>query len=257
MRKIVAITIKEFCSYLSGPGIYVLSGLLMTLLGWTYFALIQRFSRQSMMMLMQTRGQGGGLDIHQEVFFSLLSNLNLFFLFLAPVLTMKLLSEEKKMRTMDLLLTSPITSLQIVLGKFLAATLVVTLLTGLSFIYPVITSYYAEVHWGYLFSGYLSVFLVTLMYIAIGLFASSLTESLIISMVIGIVLSLGAWFIAWGTTFVENPTFTAILEHISTPQHFGDMLRGSVEISGIVFLLSVVTLFTFMADRVVESTRWR
>ncbi len=257
MKKVMAITIKEFRSYLSGPGIYVLAGLLMALLGWTYFVLIQRFSRQSMMMLMQTRGQGGGLDIHQEVFYSLLSNVNLFFLFLAPVLTMKLLSEEKKMRTMDLLLTSPITSLQIVLGKFLAAMLIVILLTSLSLIYPLITSYYSEVHWGYLLSGYLGVFLITLMYIAIGLFASSLTESLIISMVIGIVLSLGVWFIAWGTTFVENPMLTAILEHISTPKHFGDMLKGSIEISGVTFLLSTIALFVFMADRVVESTRWR
>ena len=255
MKKIFAIAIKEFKSYLSGPGMYVVGGLLMMLMSFSYYMLLSRFAAMSLQaMQFQQSGEG---DIHQGVFFGLLSNLNLFFLFFGPVLTMKLLSEERKLRTLDLLLTSPLTSFQIVVGKYLAAVMVVFCLTAITLAYPLVTSFYAEINWPYLLSGYLGVFLVTMMYLAIGLFASSLSESVVVSIIVGIVLSLGTWFVAWGSVVVEDAMWTTILEHMSTPKHFSDLMRGSVESSGIIFLLSMSVLYVFLADRVVESTRWR
>ena len=161
------------------------------------------------------------------------------------------------MRTFDLLLTSPITSLEIVIGKYLAALTVGWGLSLLSLVYPLSLIKFTELQWGVMASSYVGLLLIVAMYVAIGVFASSLTQSVLLSGFIAIILSLGIWFVAWTSVILENPTLTAIFEHLSVAQHFGDFLKGSFQLAGVVFCLSVVALFCFLTERVVESARWR
>jgi ABC-2 type transport system permease protein len=257
MRNILTITGKEFRGYFNGPTIYIVAGLFSTFLSFTFFMLLRHFSQKSTFFMMQTQGQGEGLNLHNEVMVGLISNINLILLILIPFLTVRLFAEEKKMRTFDLLLTSPITSAQIVIGKYLAGLFAVWLLISLSFIYPVGVSFFAEIQWGPLVSAYIGLFLIAAMYVAIGIFASSLTESVILAGFIAIILSLGLWFIAWSSIVVENPIWTSVLEHLSVSHHFGEFVKGSLQLVGLVFTLSIVAVYCFLTERVVESARWR
>lgn len=257
MKKTLTIWSKEFRTYFSGPGFYVITGIYMLFLSYTFLLQLKSFTERSIRMMYMAQGQGGGLNLHREVIVGLIGTVNLILLFLVPFLTVRLLAEEKRSRTFDLLLTSPITSLQIVAGKFLGALSVAWLLCLLSLVYPLSIVKFTEIQWGILASSYLGLLFVAAMYVAIGLFASSLTQSNILSGFIAIIMSFGLWFIAWSSQAIEDPTLSAVFDHLSLAQHFAKFSEGSLQVSSIVFSLSVVTVFCFLAERVVESARWR
>ena len=94
-------------------------------------------------------------------------------------------------------------------------------------------------------------------YVAVGVFCSSLTDSVIIAGITSIIFSLMLWFVAWGSSMAESPFAQAVLNHMAVTHHFGNLAKGSIEFSGILFHLSVVALYCFLTQRVVESHRWR
>jgi len=262
MRGIITIMKKDLRVYFSGPSFYVIAALFTGLLSYTYYAILSRFHEQSMFMMMQTRGQGGGLNLHNQVFLQHISNLNLILLFFTPFLTVRLFAEEKKLRTFDLLLTSPVTATQIVLGKYLAGALTVFLLIFISALYPVSTSLFADVQWGLLGGAYLGLVLLSLAYVSVGVFCSSLTDSVVVAGIMSIILSLLLWFVAWSSVIAEGVEFygvdmKAVFEHISVATHFSEMVQGKIQSAGIVFFGSIVVLYCFLTQRVVESARWR
>jgi ABC-2 type transport system permease protein len=158
---------------------------------------------------------------------------------------------------MDLLLTSPITSFDIVLGKLCATLFLVFSLLAISFLYPVSLSISAALDWPLMISSYAGLFLVAGVYVSIGLFSSSISTSVIVSYVIAVVLNLFCIFIVWSSQTSENPTVREIVNHISISKHLTDFIQGSIQITGIVFLLSMVAFFVFLTQRVIESARWR
>lgn len=257
MKKIFTIWSKEFKGYFHGPSFYIVGGLYTAFLSFSFFMLLKHFAKQTMFQMAQTQGRGEGVNLHGVVFVGLISNINLILLILVPFLTVRLLTEEKKMRTFDLLLTSPITSFQIVMGKYLAALSVVWSFCLISLVYPLSLLFFTQIQWGVLVSSYLGLMLIAAMYVAIGIFASSLTSSVILSGFISIILSLGLWFIAWTSVVVENPVLQTVFEHLSVSQHFGEFMKGSIAITGFVFSLSIVAIYVFLTERVVESMRWR
>lgn len=217
---------------------------------------IIEFGERAMMSGMSP-GADGGLNLHLTVFLYHISQINLLFIFMIPALTMRLLAEEKKLRTYDLLLTSPITSTQIVVGKFLAGFGAVAFLTSISFLYPLFTATFAGVQFGPLLVAYLGVLLVSAAYVAVGLFASSLTESVVLSVCMGLIFNLSLWFISQGVDFSNDPMFMSVMEHLSVGNHFMNFVKGSLKLSSSVFLLSVIGFFVFLTQRVVEASRWR
>lgn len=257
MKKILTIWMKELKGYIHGPSFYIVSALYTGFLSFSFFMLLRHFAKQSMFFMAQSQGRGEGINLHGVVFTGLISNINLVMLILVPFLTVRLLTEEKKFRTFDLLMTSPISSFQIVMGKLLAALTVVWGFCLISLVYPLSLMFFTEVQWGVLISSYMGLLLIVGMYVAIGLFASSLTQSVILSGFISIILSLGLWFVAWTSVVVEDATVKNIFEHLSVSQHFGDFLKGNVSVASFVFCLSVVAVYTFLTERVVESARWR
>ncbi|MEQ1879257.1 MAG: ABC transporter permease subunit [Bdellovibrionia bacterium] len=257
MSGILTIAKRDFKSYFAGPGFYFVAALFLGFSSYTYSLVLQKFAHDSFQYMMQTQGKGGGLNLHTQVIVAHISNLNLFLLFTSPFLTMKLLSEEKKMRSFDLLLTSPVTSTDIIVGKFLAGFGVALSLILVSLVYPIATMLFTEVQWGPLASAYVGLALLAAAYIAIGVFASSLTDSLIFAGCASFIFCLLLWFIAWSSVAVEDPTLQMVLQHFSVSQHFGQFVRGSIELKSFVFHFSVVFMYCFLAQRVVESHRWR
>jgi len=197
------------------------------------------------------------MNIYYNVFYKHISFSSILFIFIIPAITMRLLSEEKKMRTYDLLLTVPVTATDIALGKFLAGFGAAILLILASAIYPLGTAFFAEFHFGPLVTSYLGLALVTGAYVAVGLFSSSITESVVLSVIMGIIFNLALWFVGGGMDFSDAPTFTAIMSHLNLGQHFYNFAKGTVQISSLVFFLSLIGLFVFLSQRVIESSRWR
>lgn len=256
MRAILVIAWKDLKALLTAPTLYIIATFCTALWSYGFMRNIMQFAERSMMSGGAADAEGG-LNMHMTVFLFHISQINLLFIFVIPALTMRLIAEEKKLRTYDLLLTSPLTSTQIVVGKFLAGFGAAAFLTTLSFIYPLATAAVANIQFGPLFTSYLGVLLVAAAYVAVGLFASSLTESVVLSVCMGLIFNLCLWFISQGADFSNSPAFMSVMEHISIGQHFMSFIKGSIKLASSVFLLSLVGLFVFLTQRVVEASRWR
>ena len=253
MRAICTLAWKDIRNLLYSPMFFVIAGLCSLLWSYSYMRKLLEFAENSRQFLQP--GMDSGLNMQSAVFMPLISIVNLLYIFVVPALTMRLLAEEKRQRTYDLLLTSPISATQIVLGKFLGGLGAVSALTMISFLYPLATRSVGAYPMGPLLSAYLGVFLVSAMYVAVGLFASALTESAMLSVVLGMIFNILLWFIAQGAG--ENSLLSQVLEYMSIGPHFTDFVMGAIRLSSTVFFLSMIGIFVFLTQRVVESSRWR
>ena len=200
--------------------------------------------------------QPGGKNIHFDVFMAHISYLNLIFIFSVPVLSMKLFAEEKKNHTFDLLMTAPLSPMQMVLGKYLSLFALLFVFLLFSMIYPLSLFFWADIPMGLLLSSYLGLLLLVSVYASTGLFGSSLTSSLFLSVFIGVILNIGLFFISQGQVF-PSPLLTDIMDYLSLPQHLGYFIKGSLVVSSFVFFFSLIVFFLFLALKVIEVSRWR
>jgi len=186
-----------------------------------------------------------------------LSTMSVILLFIMPMLTMGLFSEEKKRGTIELLLTSPLTDLQVVLGKFFAGAAFFVILL-LSTWVPMAALYvYGSPASGPILTAYLGLLLYGLALIAIGLFISTLTENQIIAAV----LSFGTIMILWLVDVVannaESPTSKGLLTYLSILSHLDDFMKGVLSTSHIIFYVSLMLVGLFLTYRSIDSLRWR
>lgn len=248
---------KELKGFYTSPSFYVVAFLVSMVLSWTYPIQLKLFSQLLQNYMMQQNLPPQQLNIHNALFLRHLSYLNLMLIFVVPALTMRLFAEEKKLRTFDLLLTSPITSTQIVIGKYLAALGAVLGLVLLALAYPLATGGLAQFSLAPLLIAFSGIFMVGAAYAAMDMFCSSLTENALVAFGSSIALNLSIWFIGAGAELTDSQAIRQIFEHISVNTHLGSWTEGTIRTSAFVFLFSVVALFCFLAERVVESTRWR
>lgn len=248
---------KELKGFYFNSTFWMICFLVSVVFSWVYPIQLNLFSQLLMNYVMQQGVPQNQLNIHYGVFLRQLSYLNLLLIFVVPALTMKLFAEEKKLRTFDLLLTSPVTSFQIVMGKYMAALGAVGGIVLLALLYPLATSTLATVSWGPLFIAFLGIFLVGSVYAAMNLFASSLTENSIVAYVASVIFNVSIWFIGIGTEVVDSERARKIFEHVSLSSHLSGLVEGTVRTNGLIFFLSIIVLFCFLAERVVESSRWR
>ncbi len=177
-------------------------------------------------------------------FFSLMPWLFLFFI---PAMTMRLWAEEKKMGTVEMLMTLPIRSYEVVLGKFLACFLILVLMVVLSFPLPLSLGYLGNPDNGQIFTGYLGLILVGAAYIAIGLCASTFTSDQVIAFVVGIIVSFTMLVIG----------FVPQLRDFGLAYHFNSITRGVVDSRDLIYYFSVIGFFLYLSVLSVESKRWR
>lgn len=259
MRALWAIIKKDFKSLVTSPIFFVVAGLFTSLVSYFYIRAIFDFVQrvQYMQGMAQQGGPQQGLNIHLTVFSSILNMVHILLLFAIPVLSMRALAEEKKSRTYDLLLTSPITAGHIALGKFFAVYGIVLLLLGMALLYPLGTSFFATFQLGPVWTSFFGMALLVGVYVGISLFASAMTSSVFLAAFLGIVLIMGFMFMGQAAGFSDGPFWSAVFEHISVDKQYGTFLLGSVEISSVVFFVSSICLFVFLSERVIESSRWR
>lgn len=257
MNAIITIFKKETKAYFTSPGIYIIAFLVAVMFSWTYPLQLNMFTQLLSNYVMQQGMQQNQLNIHYGLFMRQLSYLNLMLIFAVPAFTMKLFSEEKKMRTLDLLLTSPLTSTEIVLGKFFSALMPVLAMTILAMSYPMVSVTFASFNWSLLLIAFFSIFLVGSVYVAMDLFASSLTENMLVSYVLSLILNVSIWFVGMGVEAVDSASARQFFEHISLNAHLANLVEGTIRSPGIVFIFSLISLFVFLTERVLEASRWR
>lgn len=254
MRAVMTIAQKDLRNLLTNPLFYVIAGLSNMIWAYNYVRTLLQFAQRS--LAMSQPGMEAGLSLQREVFLTHISFVHLLFVFLIPALTMRLLAEEKRLRTYDLLLTSPVSASQIAIGKFLGGLGAVSALILISFIYPLATRALGAYPFIPLLAAYLGLLLVSAVYVAVGLFASALTESIMLSVIMALIFNLMLWFVSQGLG-EQAGVAGAVMEYIGLGQHFTSFIVGSIKINSLVFLCSVIGLFIFLTQRVVESSRWR
>ena len=178
-------------------------------------------------------------------------------LFVAPVLTMRLISEERRSGTIEVLMTAPISETQVVLGKYLAALGFYMVLWLPSLAYAAILAAYSEVDWGPVASGYVGIFLLGGLFLAVGIFASSLTRSQIVA-ALGTFAILMVFFSFGLLEGLFNSEWAkAALGYMNLWQHMEEFSRGIVDSRRLVFYVSLACLFLFLSSRALEAKKWR
>ena len=172
------------------------------------------------------------------------------------MLTMRLYAEEQRQGTFELLMTSPVTIFQVLLGKFLACFSLYAIIEIGALSLLSVLSVYATLEWGPILSAQLAVLLLGATFISVGIFASSVTENQIVAAVISFFLLLLLWFIDWSSRFVD-PLWAGILRYLSILAHMEDMNRGVIDTIDVAFFLSLTAFFLFLTHTLIESRRWR
>ena len=255
MGKVLLIARKEFGSIMRSPLFYLIAGICCIIWTMQYLSFLERFAQMGMRAAMQGGAQGQSL--FNTVFVQHISVVNLVFIFALPAFTMWLVAEEKKMRTFDLLLTSPVSSTQIALGKFFAGMGIAFVLLLVSFLYPAGTAMIADFSWGTLLTLYLGVFLLSGVYVASGLFASSMTESVVLAVIMGVIFNFMIWFVGQSLSGSQTQWVANVADYLSVGPHLVNFLKGTLKVSSVVFFVSVIAFFVFLSQRVIESARWR
>lgn len=257
MSAISAIFKKETKGFYFSPNFYIVCFLCAAIFSWIYPNVLNKFAMALQTAMYQPDMPKQQLNIHYQVFLPQLNILNLILIFIVPALTMRLFAEEKKLRTFDLLLTSPVTSAQIVIGKYLAALAAIFGICFLSFLYPAMTSLFTKLNWLPLIISFFGIFIVGAVYAAMDIFASSLTQSAVVAYVMAVMFNMSVWFVGIGVEVVDSPLSRQIFEHLSLNQHLISLVEGTIRTSSLIFFASVIFLFCFLCERVVESSRWR
>jgi ABC-2 type transport system permease protein len=185
-----------------------------------------------------------------------LVNVSIIILFVLPMLTMRSYAEEKRSGTIELLLTAPLTDVQIVLGKFFGAMALYAAMLAVTLIHIGILFWLGEPEWLPVVTGYLGLLLMGGCFVAVGLLASSLTRNQIVAAVITFTVFLMLWVIDWIASF-SGPTTQEVLTYLSLTGHFDDFSLGIVDTSHVVYYLSVIVFGLFLTVRAVDTERWR
>jgi len=235
VRNTLTIAKKEFKSYLASPMAYVVTGIFLVLTG-VFF--------------------GTSSSTYYETSISgFLESGSMILLLLAAVLTMRLIAEERKTGTIELLLTAPVRDSELILGKFLGSLGILTVMLALTFYYPLLLIIFGDPDIGPIFTGYLGIFLLGSTCLAIGIFASSLTSNQIVSAVVAGGILFALWFIGMVAGYLPE-SLGEVINYFSLSYYFPDFVMGIIDTRGIIYYLSITALFIFLAIRSLENSRW-
>jgi ABC-2 type transport system permease protein len=259
MRNIFVIAERDFKAYFISPIAYVVLTIFILLAGFFFSLILQNMVEMSSMRALQSAQTGqppSPVDMPGEVSKAFLNVLSSIMLFLFPMITMALFSEEKKRGTIELLLTAPITDLQIVLGKFLAAAAFYVVLLLTTLVHMGILYLYSSPAWGPILTAYLGILLYGLAVLALGMFISTLTENQIIAAVLSFGTVLFFMLLdAFARSAGEGAR--AVLTYLSIMEHLNDFLMGIVSTSHIIYYVSLILVGLFLTYRSLDSLRWR
>jgi ABC-2 type transport system permease protein len=195
------------------------------------------------------------MNVNQQLIRPLLMNASVIILFVLPMITMRTYAEEKRSGTIELLLTSPLTDLQIIIGKFLGAMALYAAILAVTLVHMAVLFAYGNPEWRPIATGYLGLLLMGGWFISVGLLISSLTRNQIVAGMITFAVFLLLWVINWIGAFF--PTAEAVLTYLSITDHLDDFTKGVIDTKHLVYYLSFIAFGLFLTVRSVETERWR
>jgi ABC-2 type transport system permease protein len=253
MRNTLIIFRKEMGSYFASPVAYLLLTMFAIIFGFFFWSIVSFF--QNTTLEMQMSGQSFPVNINEQVIRPLLSNVSVIGLFFIPMITMRLFAEEKRMGTIELLATSPIRDIEIIIGKWLAAlTLyaIMMLFTAVNFAF---LFRYGNPDWKPLAIGYLGLLLQAGGLLAVGTFISTTTKNQIIAGAATFGVCLLLWIVDWVS--FNTAGWAQALSYLSVIKHFESFAKGVLDTKDAIYYLSLIFFGLFLTSRSMESLRWR
>lgn len=255
MRNTFTILSKELQGYFASPLAYGMLALFGLLSGYFFSVYVYMFIDRS--SLPRQMGGGGPMNVNDWVLVPMISNLGVLALFLIPMLAMRLFAEEKRSGTIELLVTSPIRDVEIVLGKWLAAVLLLACMLVLSMFQAALLFAYGAPDISPVLTGYLGLLLLGGALLAIGIFISSTTRSQVLAGIATFAASLLLWVLDWAGQIDPSANWSKVLGYLSVIAHFEPFTKGIIDSKDVVFYLSLIVLGLFLTTRSIESLRWR
>src|SRR5437868_7292121 len=260
MKNAIAIARKELNIYFATPIAYVLFSLFVVIGSYFFLRLLGSYEQASLMYMRFNAGEmANRLNFQDAIFRNLFGNLGVILIFVVPFLTMRLVAEEKRQKTMELLYTTPVTPGEIVWGKYLAAIAILVCTLALTLLYPVLVQLVAKdqngVEWRSIFLGYAGLFLLGAAYMAVGLFISSLTENQAVAAIAAFFVLLMTWIVGWKAAETEGVA-REVVTYLSSVSHLDSFSRGTVELKDLVYFLSICVVGLFASHRSIEAHRW-
>jgi len=254
MRNILIICKKELRSYFVSPIAYLLLTMFALIFGFFFWNSVGYFNMMGLES--QMRGQSFPMSVNEYVIRPLLSNVSVIGLFFIPMITMRLFAEEKRTGTIELLATSPIRDIEVIIGKWLAAVIlyaVMLLFTAVNFAF---LFKYGNPDWRPLAIGYLGLLLQAGGLLAVGTFISTLTKNQIIAGAATFGVCLMLWVMEWVAGY-ETAAWARVLAYLSVITHFESFGKGVLDSKDALYYVSLIFLGLFLTSRSMESLRWR
>jgi ABC-2 type transport system permease protein len=246
MRKTVALIERELLAYFSSPLAYVILTAFLFVNGYVFWLIVSYLNDPRTQPMAAFKLLFGG-----TIFFWLM------LLFVLPVITMRLLAEERRTGTLEVLLTSPVSDGQVVISKFLAALVFYLFLWLPTVVYIVILSKYSRVDIGPVLSGYLGIALLGVLFLSIGVLTSALTRNQIIAAVFAFAVLLVVFSLGLVQNIVTTPWLKDALGYMNLWDHMDDFSKGIVDTRHVVYQLSLAGFFLFLATKALEASRGR
>jgi ABC-2 type transport system permease protein len=254
MKNVLLICFKEFKGYFVSPIGYAVMALFALIFGFGFYTatrdMVQLGFRAQMM------GQQQPMSVNDMVIRPLLGFAGTIALFLIPMITMRLIAEEKRTGTIELLLTSPVTDLEIILGKWLGAVLLYMSVLGMSVLNIAMLFLWGKPDIKPLLVAYLGLLLQGGCLLALGTLISTMTRNQIVAGGVTFFVSLLLWLLQWFTAYGASPALQ-VINYLSIVTHMENFSKGVIDSKDIVFYLSFIFFLLFLTKRSMESLRWR
>ncbi len=255
MKGFAAVFKRELYAFFASPIFYVVGGIFLILSGYFFYTSVAYFSLISFQAA-QNPYAGGQVNLNEMVIKPFFDDMSIILLLIVPLLTMRLLAEEKKNGTIELLLTYPIREAAVVLGKFLATLFMVLILLSMTVVDVLMISSFGVVEWGTVLTGYLGLVLMTAGFISLGLFTSALTQNQIIAAVLGFGALLMFWIIGWAGS-VSGPGVSKVVTYLSLLEHQEPFSKGVLDSRDFIYYLNFSVFFIFLTLRYLDSQKIR
>ncbi len=255
MGPVWAIVKKDAKGFFTSPMFYTLLGLCCCLWGVFFSVEVYTFVQQSYQLSLKSAQ--AGLNIHHNLVSSYLIIVHYVLVFILSALSIRFFAEEKKLKTFPILLAGPITSWQIVLAKWLVGVMILFTLLGVSMVFPLSLLFFIPLPLELFFYSYFGLFLVLCVYMTASMFASSVTESLIVCVVFSLVLNITFLLMGIGGELTSSPALQDFFRFLTFDQHFANFRKGVFSLSSLLYFLSWSAVLGLITERIVEFHRWR
>jgi ABC-2 type transport system permease protein len=253
MKNVLLICRKELRSYFASPIAYAVMAIFGLIFGWVFFNASRDFVRFT---LLQSQEGGGPVSVNDSIIRPLLGFAGTIGLFLIPMITMRVFAEEKRTGTIELLLTSPVKDIEIILGKWLGAVALYACVLLMSILNLALLFAWGKPDLKPVLVGYLGLLLQGGCLLALGTLISTMTKNQIIAGIATFFLSLLLWLLSWYTAFDTTVT-SQVLGYLSIVTHFENFGKGVLSSKDVLFYLSLTYFSLFLTARSLESLRWR